>query len=220
MQARGVSDPPVHPAVVLAGIGPGEDDDGEGRGGRGNRPPAATPVITSPFLIPVTGFAPGRLTQRDASSRAQYDVTSLVLEIPVLGVKTPIVGVEVRAGQWDVSWLQRQVGWLHGSAYPTWKGNSVLTGHVMNADGKPGIFSRLRALGEGEYVFVYNAGYRYTYRVVSNILVQPTDSSVMKHEEQPYLTLITCDTYDEKTGTYLKRVAVRAVLVDVREVNN
>jgi sortase (surface protein transpeptidase) len=37
----------------------------------------------------------------------------------------------------------------------------------------------------------------------------------MKHEDRSFLTLITCDSYDEKTGTYLRRVAVRAVLVDV-----
>jgi LPXTG-site transpeptidase (sortase) family protein len=65
---------------------------------------------------------------------------------------------------------------------------------------------------------VYNGGYRYTYEVVSNAFVQPTDRSVMKHEEKSYLTLITCDTYDEQTGTYLRRVAVRAVLVDINEI--
>jgi sortase (surface protein transpeptidase) len=48
--------------------------------------------------------------------------------------------------------------------------------------------------------------------------VGPGDKTVMKHEEKSYLTLITCDAYDEKTGAYLKRIAVRAVLVDAREV--
>ncbi len=94
----------------------------------------------------------------------------------------------------------------------------MLTAHVVNADGKAGVFSKLKALGLGEYIFVYNSGYRYTYQVVSNTIVQPNDASVMKHEDRPYLTLITCDTYDEKTGTYLHRVAVHAVLVDVRPV--
>ena len=208
---------PATATLIIEGNPPPEDDDDEGGGGgRGNRPPAATPVVTSPFLIPVTGFAPGRITRLDAAVRTEYGVTNLTLEIPVLGVKTSIVGVEAKNGQWDVSWLQHQVGWLHGSAYPGWKGNSVLTAHVTNADGKAGTFSRLKALGEGEYIFLYNAGYRYIYQVVSNTLVQPTDSSVMKHEEQASLTLITCDTYDAKTGTYLKRVAVHAVLVDIR----
>jgi LPXTG-site transpeptidase (sortase) family protein len=164
----------------------------------------------------VTGFAPGRVTELDTSSRPRYDATSLKIEIPVLKVDASIVGVTSKNGSWDVSWLQGQIGWLNGTAYPTWEGNSVLTGHVVNVDGKPGVFYRLKSLGVGEYIFVYNLGYRYTYKVVSNALVQPDDSTVMKHEEKPTLTLITCDTYDEKTGTYLRRVAVQAVLVDVR----
>jgi LPXTG-site transpeptidase (sortase) family protein len=111
--------------------------------------------------------------------------------------------------------LQNQVGWLNGTAYPTWNGNSVLTGHVVNADGKPSIFYRLKSLGVGEYILVYNNGYQYTYKVVSNTLVPPNDIGVMKHQEKPFLTLITCDNYDKNTGTYLQRVAVGATLVDV-----
>lgn len=189
-----------------------------GGGGGGNPAPVAS-VVANAFLIPVTGFAPGLLTKLDASSRPAYDETELTLEIPVIKVKTPIVGVEFKDGNWDVSWLQAQVGWLNGTAYPTWKGNSILTAHVVNADGKPGVFSRLKALGVGEYIFVINSGYRYTYKVVSNAYVSPNDASVMKHEDKSFLTLITCDTYDEKTGTYLRRLVVRAALVDVRPSN-
>ena len=134
----------------------------------------------------------------------------------MLKVNTSIVGVESKQGNWNVSWLQNQVGWLNGTAYPTWKGNSVLTAHVVNADGKPGVFYRLKSLGLGEYIFVTSAGYRYTYKVVSNEVVQPNDASVMKHEDKSFLTLITCDTYDERTGTYLHRVVIGAALVDVR----
>jgi len=170
------------------------------------------------FLIPFTGFAPGMVTKLDVASRPAYDATSLTIEIPVLKVNTSIVGVESKKGSWDVSWLQNQVGWLNGTAYPTWKGNSVLTGHVVNADGKPGIFSHLKSLGIGEYIFVNSAGYRYTYKVVSNTLVQPDDASVMKHADNSFLTLITCDTYDEQTGTYLHRVVIGAALVDVRPI--
>src|SRR6266487_1806187 len=192
---------------------------GGGGGGRGHSPtPTASAVVANAFIIPVTGFAPGVVTKLDASSRPTYNATGLRVEIPVIQVDSSIVGVESKNGSWDVSWLQNQVGWLNGTAYPTWSGNSVLTAHVVNADGKAGVFSKLKALGLGEYIFVYNSGYRYTYKVVSNTIVQPTDSSVMRHEDKPYLTLITCDTYDEKTGTYLHRVAVHAVLVDVRPV--
>jgi LPXTG-site transpeptidase (sortase) family protein len=189
-----------------------------GGGGNNNKKKKKTDVTADQFIIPVTGFAPGMITKLDTFSLPAYDATSLTIEIPVLKVHSSIVGVESKQGNWNVSWLQNQVGWLNGTAYPTWKGNSVLTGHVVNADGKPGVFSKLKALGLGEYIFVYDAGYRYTYKVVSNALVQPTDASVMKHEEKSFLTLITCDTYDEKTGTYLHRVVIGAALVDVRPV--
>ncbi|MBI5954674.1 MAG: class F sortase [Chloroflexi bacterium] len=169
------------------------------------------------FLIPVTGFAPNIVTELNTATRPVYDSTDLRLEIPVLKVKTSIIGVQQKQGKWDVSWLLNQVGWLNGTAYPTWTGNSLLTGHVVDANGKPGVFFKLKNLGVGEYIFIFNRGNRYTYKVESSRLVEPGDNTVMKHEEKSYLTLITCDDYDEKTGAYLKRIVVRAVLVDVRE---
>ena len=200
----------------------GDSHGGGNQGGGGNKgkgknknQPAAT---DNGFIIPVTGFGPGMSTQLDAASRPAYDPTSLTIAIPVLKVNTSIVGVEAKQGSWDVSWLQNQVGWLNGTAYPTWNGNSVLTGHVVNADGKPGVFSHLKALGLGEYIFVYGAGYRYTYKVVSNTLVQPDDASVMKHADKSFLTLITCDAYDEKTATYLHRVVIGAALIEVHPI--
>ena len=58
-------------------------------------------------------------------------------------------------------------------------------------------------------------GYRYTYKVVTNSKVKPNDIRVFKHEEQPWITLITCQNYDAITGKYLSRVVVRAVLIDI-----
>ena len=165
----------------------------------------------------MTGFAPNTVTELNPASRPAYNSTNLTIKIPAIKVNTSIVGVQLKDGNWDVSWLQNQVGWLNGTAYPTWTGNSVLTAHAVYANGKPGIFSNLKDLNPGEYIFVYNLGYRYTYKVVSNEFVQPNDITVLQHEDKAYLTLITCDTYDEKTGTYLRRVAVRAELIDVRE---
>jgi LPXTG-site transpeptidase (sortase) family protein len=191
---------------------------GGGSGSRGRNNSTPNTSAANAFLIPVTGFAPGIMTNLNVSSRPAYEETELTLEIPVIKVKVPIVGVEFKDGNWDVSWLQDQAGWLNGTAYPTWKGNSILTAHVVNVDGKPGVFSRLKALGVGEYIFVISSGYRYTYKVVSNAYVSPNDASVMKHEDQSFLTLITCDTYDEKTGVYLRRVVVRAALIDVSPI--
>ncbi|HJS19953.1 MAG TPA: sortase [Anaerolineales bacterium] len=191
----------------------GSSGGGDGGGGDGGSAPGQ-PV--SGFLIPVTGFAPDAVTSLDEVSRPVYADTTFRMEIPVIKVNAPIVGVEIKNGGWNVSWLQSQVGWLNGTAFPTKKGNSVLTAHVINADGKPGTFSRLKNLGVGEFIYLYSSGYRYTYMVESNQYVKPDDSTVFEHIDDTSLTLITCDRYDEASGTYLQRVAVRANLVDVR----
>ena len=187
---------------------------GGGNGGGGNNKPAA---FTSGFLIAVTGYEADIVTPLDIAAKPQYASTGLTLSIPSIRVNSSIAGVDLKDGNWDVSWLQDQAGWLEGTAYPTWSGNSVLTAHVVNADGKPGLFSHLKYVKVGDFVFVYNSGFRYTYRIVSNDYVQPDDISVLEHKEKPNLTLITCDGFDMKTGTYLRRVVVRAVLVDVSE---
>jgi sortase (surface protein transpeptidase) len=43
----------------------------------------------------------------------------------------------------------------------------------------------------------------------------PTDSSVLRHEDRAWLTLITCKGYNEDTNNYRLRVAVKAVLIGV-----
>jgi LPXTG-site transpeptidase (sortase) family protein len=209
---------PATATLTITGEPVAASGGGGGGGGRARTPRTRTVTTATTFLIPVTaGFAPGITTKLDAASRQAYDATGLSIDIPDLKLKTSIVGVESQKNGWDISWLQNEVGWLNGTAYPTWKGNSVLTAHVVNADGKPGLFYNLKALGVGEFVYLYNAGYRYTYQVVSNSFVRQDDSSLMKHEDKQYLTLFTCDTYDVATGKYLRYVEVRAVLVDVRQ---
>jgi LPXTG-site transpeptidase (sortase) family protein len=191
----------------------GSSSGGGNNGGGGSNNSGQT---VSGFLIPVTGFAPDIVTPLNGITAPRYDSTSLQIEIPVIGVTTPIVGVQIQDGGWNISWLRDQVGWLNGTAFPTRNGNSVLTAHVVNPDGKPGIFSKLKYLRAGEYIYLYDSNYRYTYQVVSNQKARPDDTAVLAHLDKPYLTLITCDQYDVQSNSYLQRVAVRARLVDVR----
>lgn len=195
----------------------GSNGGGNGSGGNKNKSTTASSSLNG-FLIPITGFTPNVQAILNKNTQPAYDSTGISIEIPTLKVETSIVGVNLQNGSWDVSWLQNQIGWLNGTAYPTWDGNSVLTGHVVNADGKPGIFNKLKYLKAGEYIFVYDSGYRYTYQVVSNKTVRPNDISVLQHEERAYLTLLTCDNYNIKSASYLNRIAVRAVLVDVQVI--
>ena len=173
--------------------------------------------IQAPTLnLPETGFAPNVVSELPYQPlEKKYAATDLVLEIPRLGVSIPIVGVPLTRDGWDVSWLGRQAGWLEGSAFPSWNGNSVLTGHVYDSNGLPGPFVNLNTLRYGDRIVVHAYGQQYIFEVRTNQIVGPNDSSALKHEERSWLTLITCKEYDEKADTYRKRVVVRAVLVSV-----
>jgi LPXTG-site transpeptidase (sortase) family protein len=166
--------------------------------------------------LPATGFARDRTTLlAPQSPELAYAPTDLVLEIPGLSIRIPVVGVPKKNGAWNVSWLGSQAGWLQGSAFPSWNGNSLLTSHVYLSNGLPGPFVHLNKLKYGDQIIVHAYGEKYTFAVQTNAVVEPNDVSALKHEEKPWLTLITCQEFDEKTNTYLKRVVVRAVLISV-----
>jgi len=167
--------------------------------------------------LPATGFAPGRVTPLpdQSAGQAYADLGDLWLEIPSLGVKTSIVGVPRSDEAWHVDWLWEQAGWLQGTAFPTWQGNSVVTGHVYLPNGKPGPFVDLSKLRWGSQVIVHAFGQRYIYNIRTNRIVTPDNLSMLNHEDQAWLTLITCKSYNETSDTYRYRVAARAVLVKV-----
>lgn len=175
-------------------------------------------TITLPRdTLPATGFAPGVESQVPPQPlNMKYAATGVYLEIPSLGIKLPIVGVPRKNGTWDVTWLGKQAGWLEGSAFPSWNGNSLLTSHVYDSNGLPGPFLNLASLKYGDRVIVHLGGQNYIFEVRSNLVVSPGDTSAFKHEDLAWLTLITCKEYDQATNTYKKRVVVRAVLVEVK----
>ena len=170
--------------------------------------------------LPKTGFAPGIKTNLPAQpAESTYaEMNGMVLEIPSLGIKSPIVGVPLNsAGEWDVTWLGNQIGWLNSTAFPTWNGNSAITAHATDANGKPGLFADLGQMSWGNKVIIHSWGQAYTFEVRSvSLWTSPTSTwAVEKHEENPWLTLITCRGYNEKLDKYNYRTVVRAVLVSV-----
>ncbi|MBM3152632.1 MAG: sortase, partial [Chloroflexi bacterium] len=172
-----------------------------------------------PKLLPATGFAPGRVTELGNPPEGAYSsAADLRLEIPSLRLAMPVVGIPLQDGQWDVTWLWNQAGWLEGSAYPTLPGNSVLTAHVYLSNGKPGPFVNLGRLAWGDKIYIQTGDLRYIYEVRSVSQVDPGNTSAFKHEQYSWLTLVTCRQYDEATNSYLKRMVVRAVLLEVVEL--
>jgi len=211
--------PAIDTLVITGEPVPGGGGGGGGGGGADDDNTPQRAAQTNAFLIPVTGFKANVATDLSNVPMESYTSTGdVLLVVPSLGVNIPVVGVPKKDGTWNVTWLADQAGWLEGSAFPSWNGNSVLTGHVYLANGLPGPFVNLNKLKFGDKIVVYAFGQKYTFDVQTNEIVNPTDRSVMKHEEKPWLTLVTCRDYDEKTDTYRSRVVVRAVLVDVRPI--
>jgi LPXTG-site transpeptidase (sortase) family protein len=181
---------------------------------------ADTDSLPAPLAtnIPDTGFAPGRvsLLPEQPESKVYAKLADIWLEIPSLGIRASIVGVPLVSGEWDVSWLGRQAGWLNGTAYPSSTGNSVITGHVYLPNGKAGPFVYLRTLKWGDQVIIHSPdGQRYIYEVREVKRVLPNDGSIFHHEDRSWVTLVTCQGYNETTNTYKYRTVVRAVLMRV-----
>jgi LPXTG-site transpeptidase (sortase) family protein len=179
-----------------------------------NSPVAVVDDVDLPDNLPATGFVPNKITiVPEQPKEKAYTTTNVWLEIPSLGVSMPIEGVPLVKGDWDVSWLVQQAGWLQGTAFPSWQGNSVLTSHVTLADGTDGPFAQLGKLTWGDQVIVHAYGTKYTYEVRQNRTVSPYNTTVFEHEDEAWVTLITCKNYNETTGTYSSRSVVRAILI-------
>ena len=167
--------------------------------------------------LPITGFPFGRTTiLPDQPDDKKYTGSTMMLEIPALSVKLPIFGVPLVDGSWDVSWLGYEAGYLEGSAYPTWNGNTVITAHVWDALNQPGPFIRLKELQYGDLIKIYSGNNIYVYEVQDTRLYTANSiTAVMRHEDLDWVTLITCENYQKNNGTYSSRRVVRAVLVQV-----
>jgi LPXTG-site transpeptidase (sortase) family protein len=181
--------------------------------------PASTSTsTTAESTLPDTGFPLGQVTQLSVQPvEKAYSNVDMILEIPSLGVYVHIVGVPQSGDSWDVSWLGNDAGWLEGTAFPTWTGNTVLTGHVWDAYNRPGPFYGLKTLKYDDKIYIHAFGNVYTYEVRDN-LVYSSDAStseLFKHEELDWVTLVTCESFNPNTGEYDFRRVVRAVLVDV-----
>ena len=226
VQAQITHTGPVDPDSI-ASVGFAEDDWHDGQPDDdestltlhvGSPPPTPTPSPPPQggILLPVTGFPPGHLTTLKPPDHA-YATLTLTLEIPALALRAPIVGVPQGPQGWDVRWLGNTVGWLEGTAFPTWAGNTVLTGHVWNADNTPGIFVNLKRLRFGDRILIHAGDLTYTYEVRENRLLRPDDTSLaLAHKDHNWLTLLTCEDYSPTSGTYRYRRMVRAVLVALR----
>ncbi|MCD4754160.1 MAG: sortase [Anaerolineaceae bacterium] len=173
----------------------------------------------APEVLPETGFAPGIITKLPVQPvEKSYGTDALILEIPDLDLSVNIVTVPIYKGDWDVTWLGDDAGYLTGSAYPTWSGNTVITAHNWTETNHPGPFANLNELHYGDQVEIHAFGATYVYEVRETRLVSASNiKKTFEHKDYDWLTLMTCESYDKVSGEYLFRRLVRAVLIEVIE---
>jgi len=211
----------------------GDDDTGEGYDlgneesisfigatlAEGITAPLPEPVLEpEPEKLPETGFRPGTYSTRNREKRTSFtQENDIILNVPALDLTAQIVGVPKTNQNWDVEWLGDQVGYLEGTSYPTRSGNTVLTGHVYDHFGLPGVFAGLKDLVYGERLVISAWGQDYIYEVRESRLTAPDDVSVLTEHDDGYdwITLLTCSGYDERNDAYQWRYIVKAVLVKV-----
>lgn len=166
-------------------------------------------IAITPTPAPIT-MPPEAAAQPVGVLPTPTPVPRATLFIPKVGLSAPIITAYLDGVSWDVSQLGPNVGHLQGTTEPGQVGNVVLAGHVTLRDGTNGIFATIKTMSIGDQVYVIQGDQEWRYSVVSNRIVQPNDLSVVYPSIDERLTLITCESYDFFTDSYLERVVVVA----------
>ncbi len=198
------------------------DQRGESRPGNAACDIGAYEIVDEnhPYTLPETGFPQGKATQL-SNPPLEYEKFSvndggMQLIIPALGVKAEVLGVPEESNGWNVDWLGDEIGYLIGTSFPTWQGNTVLTGHAYNWLGQKSVFADLDKLNYNDTITIESWGQQYIFAVQDHYVTAEDDMGVLAHSDLNQLTLITCTGYDPLSMTYPLRQVVIAVLIEVR----
>jgi LPXTG-site transpeptidase (sortase) family protein len=153
------------------------------------------------------------ISSKHESSKRSAIPTRLV--IPSLKVDTQIVSILIGETTWNLDGLGDKIAWLERSPNDQPLNNTVLAGHVTLFNGSNGPFRYLSRLKPGSKIIVFNGDQAMTYQVRDLSLVYPDGIEVLKDTKNKELTLLTCITWDETTKSYLRRLVVRADLVEI-----
>jgi sortase (surface protein transpeptidase) len=173
---------------------------------------AQLPARPSPLPAPS-----GRTVLPASLSAAQQVARPAWLSIPVIGVRTSLVDLGLRAnGTLQVPSSTAVAGWYTGSPRPGTVGAAVIAGHVDSRSGL-GIFFWLRELRRGDRVYVGRADGTMAVFAVTAVRKFAKDlfptAAVYGSVPDPELRLITCGgVFDRSLGSYLSNVVVFARL--------
>ena len=134
--------------------------------------------------------------------------------IPSLNVNEKIVTVPIKDGEWDISRLSRNIGWLVMTGdNPNSEYAMTFIGHVTVSSIEKGPFADLYKIKPLSEIIYRNGGVDFVYVVETLMPVPPTEVSKLFQRKKEHLLLVTCTDYDLLTSTYKGRLLVDAVLV-------
>jgi LPXTG-site transpeptidase (sortase) family protein len=141
-----------------------------------------------------------------------HAAAEFTLSIPALKLDLPVITATFKPslGTWDFLPVRRQAAHLEHMPLPGQGGNVVMGAHRELEWRRPGPFFRLAEIKRGDMITVTYAGQAYQYRVFHTWIVTVDDIRPLRNTRTEVLTLITCDTYNRKTGGYDLRMIVRA----------
>ena len=129
--------------------------------------------------LPNTGF-PGWTRNDDFCKERQLRSRlsgGVELEIPRLGCEPRSWACAQRIVGTRTGW-QSKLGWLEGTAFPSWQGNAVPVAHNHLRSGLPGPFADLDELRVGDRLLVHVYGQAVAYEVQSVTTIDSQDGSV------------------------------------------
>ncbi len=108
-----------------------------------------------------------------------------VIKISKINVKLPIM-----AGA-TASNLKIGAGWMKQTTPIGQNGNTAIAAHRSYTKGR--MFNRLNEVAIGDMIQIISEGKEYNYKVYNIVVVEPTDTSVLKgNTGESVVTLITC----------------------------
>ena len=119
-----------------------------------------------------------RILAYSSALRVAMPQPEAILRIPSAGMEVPVFN-----GTSELV-LNRGTGLVEGTARPGERGNTVIAGH------RDGFFRALRNVAVGDTIKVSRSDSTYAYRVASLQVVSPSDTSVLRPQTEPILTLV------------------------------
>jgi LPXTG-site transpeptidase (sortase) family protein len=163
-----------------------------------------SPTVPAPTQVSVPTLVPPTPTP----------ATPPRLVIPALALDQAIVPLPIVDGQWDLTALDQQIGWLATTGeYPGDDLAMAVIGHVTVGIGKAGPFAALRRLQPNDQVIYRSGGTDYLYAVQSQVKLDAGAVSQLYVPDGQQLMLVTCSDWSFLGGEYVRRLLVTTSLV-------